>query len=109
MYTYFNNGTIVVLGESNVSEGVLLAIVRGLGFDKRRFEFHLSYDSTKKFDERKMQWNSAYSLVLVGPMPHIGASKGDSNSIISALETTEGYPPIIRLGTNSLKISKSDF
>lgn len=109
LYTCFENGTIVVLGESNVSDAVLLGIAKGLGLDKKRFEFHLSYDSTKMFDGRKMQWNPAYSLVLVGPMPHSGASKGDYNSVISALESTEGYPPVFRLGTNSLKISKSDF
>ena len=107
MYTCFDNGKIVVLGESNVAEDVLLA--KGLGLDKKRFEFHLGYDEAKMFDGRKMQWNPAYSLILVGPMPHSGTSKGDASSIITALETTEGYPPVIRLGSNSLKISKSDF
>lgn len=109
LYTCFDNGKIVVLGESNVAEAVLLSIAKGLGLDKKRFEFHLGYDEAKMFDGRKMQWNPAYSLVLVGPMPHSGTSKGDASSVITALENTEGYPPVIRLGTNSLKISKSDF
>ncbi len=109
MYTCFDNGKIVVLGDSNVAEAVLLSIAKGLGIDKKRFEFHLGYEEAKSFDGRKMQWNPAYSLVLVGPMPHSGTSKGDSSSVITALENTEGYPPVIRLGTNSLKISKSDF
>lgn len=109
MYTCFNNGKIVVLGESNVAEAILLSIAKSLGLDKKRFEFHLGYDKVKMFDSRKMQWNPAYSLVLVGPMPHSGTSKGDASSVITALENTEGYPPVIRLGTNSLKISKSDF
>lgn len=109
MYTCFDNGKIVVLGESNVAEAVLLSIAKSLGLDKKRFEFHLGYDEAKMFDGRKMQWNPAYSLVLVGPMPHSGTSKGDASSVITALENTEGYPPVIRLGSNSLKISKSDF
>lgn len=109
LYTCFENGKIVVLGESNVAEAVLLSIAKSLGLDKKRFEFHLGYDDAKMFDGRKMQWNPAYSLVLVGPMPHSGTSKGDASSVITALENTEGYPPVIRLGTNSLKISKSDF
>ncbi len=109
MYTCFDNGKIVVLGESNVAETVLLSIAKDLGLDKKRFEFHLGYDEAKMFDGRKMQWNPAYSLILVGPMPHSGTSKGDASSVITALENTEGYPPVIRLGTNSLKISKSDF
>lgn len=109
MYACFDNGKIVVLGESNVAEAVLLSIAKDLGLDKKRFEFHLGYDEAKMFDGRKMQWNPAYSLILVGPMPHSGTSKGDASSVITALENTEGYPPVIRLGTNSLKISKSDF
>ena len=109
MYTCFDNGKIVVLGESNVAEAVLLAIAKDLGLDKKRFEFHLGYDEAKMFDGRKMQWNPAYSLILVGPMPHSGTSKGDASSVITALENTEGYPPVIRLGTKSLKISNSDF
>ena len=98
-----------MLGESNVAEAVLLSIAKDLGLDKKRFEFHLGYDEAKMFDGRKMQWNPAYSLILVGPMPHSGTSKGDASSVVTALENTEGYPPVIRLGTNSLKISKSDF
>lgn len=108
-YTCFDNGKIVVLGESKVDEAVLLSIAKSLGLDKKRFEFHLGYEEAKSFDSRKMLWNAAYSLILVGPMPHSGTSKGDASSVITALENTEGYPPVIRLGTNSLKISKSDF
>jgi len=109
MYSCFDNGKIVVLGESNVPEAVLLSIAKNMGIEKKRFEFHLGYNEAKMFDGRKMRWNPAYSLVLVGPMPHSGTSKGDASSIITALETSDGYPPVIRLGTNSLKISKSDF
>ena len=56
-----------------------------------------------------MQWQPTYSAVLVGPMPHSGTTKGDFSSIKSAIENEEGFPPIVRLGTNGLKISKSDF
>lgn len=109
MYSCFKNGKIVVLGESHVDEATLLAIAKGLGLEKKRFEFCLGYDDAKTFDGRKMQWNPTYCLVLAGPMPHSGTSKGDASSIISALESTEGYPPVIRLGTNTLKITKTDF
>ena len=46
---------------------------------------------------------------MVGPMPHSGSGKGNYSSIISALESEEGYPPVVRLGSNGLKITKSDF
>ena len=48
-----------------------------------------------------------YSLILVGPMPHSTTGKGDFSSTIAAMEQTEGYPPVIRLGSNGLKVSKS--
>lgn len=46
---------------------------------------------------------------MVGPMPHSTESKGDYSSVISAIENEEGYPPVIRMGKNTLKITKSDF
>jgi hypothetical protein len=105
----YKNGKIVVIGESDVKEKVLLAIADELGLDKNRFEFCLDYDSTKKFNCKKLQWAPIYSLILVGPMPHSGTVKGDYSSTITALENEDGYPPVERLGTNSLKITKSCF
>ena len=32
-----------------------------------------------------------------------------TGSIISAIETEPGYPPVVRMGSNGLKITKSDF
>ena len=109
-YKCYDNGTIIVIGASKVSEDDLKGVAKSMGFDKRRFEFYLDYDDGKKFDPRTIQWNPAYSLVMVGPMPHSGIGKGDFGSVISAMEQSEGYPPVVRLGTaNSLRISKSDF
>ena len=48
-------------------------------------------------------------LLIVGPMPHSGSGKGGYGSVISALESEDGYPPVVRLGSNGLKITKSDF
>ena len=104
-----NMGKIVVLGETKVSENDLKGIVKGLGIDINRFEFCLGYDNAKKYNYRKTQWNSSYSLILVGPMPHSGKGKGEFSSIITALENEEGYPRVERLGTNELKITKTNF
>ncbi len=108
-YQVYKTGKIVVIGQSDVKAEVLLAIGKKLGIDKNRFEFYLEYEDAKKFNFKKMQWQPSYSVVLVGPMPHSGVYKGDAGSIISAIETDEGYPPVIRLGRNSLKITKTDF
>ena len=42
-------------------------------------------------------------------MPHSGSGKGDSGSIIAALESEAGYPPVVRLGSSGLKVTKSGF
>lgn len=108
-YEVYKTGKIVVIGQSDVKPEVLLSIAKQLGLDKKRFELYLEYEDAKNFNFQKMQWQPTYSLLMVGPMPHSGSSKGDYGSIISALESEDGYPPVVRLGTNGLKITKSNF
>lgn len=108
-YEVYKTGKIVVIGQSDVKAEVLLSIAKNLGLDKKRFELHLEYDDAKNFNFHKMQWQPTYSLIMVGPMPHSGSGKGDYSSIISAIESEEGYPPVVRLGSNGLKITKTDF
>jgi len=108
-YETFKNGTIVVIGASPVKETVLSAIGEQLGIARDRFEFHLEYKDVQSLNISNFRYNLNYSLIMVGPMPHSGVGKEDASSIISAMESKEGYPPIVRLGTSSLKISKSDF
>lgn len=107
-YKVFKSGKIVIIGQSDVKSDAVLSIAKQLGLDKERFELYLNYEDAKTFDFRKMQWNPQYSLLMVGPMPHSGIGKGNHGSIISALESEDGYPPIVRLGSNGLKITKSD-
>lgn len=108
-YGVYKNGKIVVIGQSDVKPEALFAIAKQFGLDKKRFELHLGYEDAKTFNFRNLRWQPTYSLLMVGPMPHSGISKGSHSSIISALEAEEGYPPIVRLGSNGLKITKSDF
>ena len=108
-YQPYKAGKIIVIGQSDVKEEALLSIAASLGINKNRFEFYLEYMDAVKFNFHKMQWQPSYSVILVGPMPHSGVSKGNFGSIISALENEEGYPPVVRLGCSGLKITKSDF
>lgn len=108
-YEVYKSGKIVVIGQSDVKPDALLSVAKQLGLDKNRFELYLDYEDAKAFNFLKMQWQPTYSLLMVGPMPHSGISKGDYGSIIAALEAEEGYPPVVRLGSNGLKITKSDF
>lgn len=102
-------GVILVIGQSEVKQNKLLAVAKDLGFDKNRFEFCLDYNEAKTFPYRKMQYSPKYSAVLVGAMPHSVKDKGDFSSMITAMEKQEGYPPVIRMGSNELKITKSNF
>lgn len=102
-------GKIVVLGQSSVAAYDLLTSAGKMGFDKSRFEFHLTYAEIKTLDIRKYQYQMSYIAVLAGPMPHSGKGKGNDTSMITAMENGEGYPIVKRLGENELKISKSSF
>lgn len=109
IYRPVKNGTIVVLGGTEVKEKDLAAIGKSMGIEKDRFDFCLDYYETQKYDYKKLQWAPKYSLVMVGPMPHSTAGKDHYGSAVAAMEQIEGYPPVIRLGKNELKITKSDF
>lgn len=108
-YDTYKDGTIVVIGASQVKEHDLLGIAKSLGLSKDRFEFCLDYDEIVKFNFKKMQHKPNYRLVIVGPMPHSTAGKGDSSSAIAEMETRDGYPKVVRLGSNELKITKTSF
>ena len=108
--TFLKNGRIVVIGASEVPERHLLGVAKSLGIDKDRFEFYLDYEDGKKFEYSKLYYQSNYSLVMVGPMPHSSTGKGDYSSAIAAMEATEGYPPVMRIEISGLRaISKSAF
>ncbi len=108
-YDTYRKGKIVVLGSSQVKEHDLLGIVKSLGLDKDRFEFCLDYKQIVSYPFSKLQYNPDYRLVIMGAMPHSTAGKGDSSSAIADMEKGNGYPKVIRLGSNELKISKSNF
>ena len=106
-YRPFKKGKIIIVGQSEISKDTILSTAKNLGIEKTRIEMCLTYDDASRYDFGKTQYNPQYSLILVGPMGHSGPSKEDYSSVITALENKEGYPPIIRLGTNSLKITKT--
>ena len=102
-------GKIVVLGDSKLSKNDMLVSAKKMGFSKDRFELHLGYDEVKTLDVNKYRYKWSYAAILVGPSPHSGVGKGDYSSIIVRMEEDEGYPPVVRMGENELKITKSGF
>ncbi len=108
-YKPLKSGKIIVVGQSSVKERVLCGAAKELGLPADRFEFRLGYEAGKTYSFANTCYNIHYSLIMVGPMPHSGADMDEYSSVIAALEKGEGYPPVIRMGTNGLKITKTDF
>lgn len=102
------SGIIIVVGESQVKEHQMQGILKNLGIRKERLECHLGYEKAKTFNYRKLQYQAKYSLVIVGSMGHKAENIGDYSSAITMMEQEKGYPHVIRLGTNELKITKSN-
>lgn len=80
-----------------------------MGISPERLKLYLDYEKAQKLNYRKMYCNSRYALILFGPIGHSARDKGDYSSIITAIEGENGYPPVIRLGTNELKVTKTGF
>lgn len=106
-YQPYKNAKIVVIGESQIKLNVLKAIIKKLGIDFKRFEFCLDYDKAKSFNFNKLHYDSHYSLVLVGAMPHKTFASGNFSSAIARMEQEEGFPPVVRF--KDLKITKNNF
>lgn len=106
----YKTGIILVIGQTKVKPEAFHAIGKNLGISKDRFELHLDYNDPKTFKFEKTKNNPEYALIMAGPMPHSGISKGNASGILTALEQpNSGYPPVIRLGSNGLKITKTNF
>ena len=108
-YVVFKNAKIVVIGQSSVEADKLLLTAKKLGISPNRLEMHLDYEDGKTINLEKYRYNVNYSAIIFGPVPHSGISKGDYGSVISAAEHEPGYPPVIRLGDDNLRITKSVF
>ncbi|WP_302156605.1 hypothetical protein [uncultured Dialister sp.] len=68
---------------------------------------HLDYRKAQKLDYKPTRYNPYYALALLGPSGHIAKDKGAYSSIITAIEHLDGYPPVMRLDTMVLKISRN--
>lgn len=103
------HGKIVVIGQISTQIKHLIGVAKEMGFSKDRFEFVADYNEAKTFNFSKLMNLDKYALVLVGPMPHSTSYKRDFSSIISCMEQTDGYPPVLRVGGSELKITKTGF
>ena len=99
-------GKILVIGASEVSKKHLLGVAKECGLRSDRFEFILDYSKVEKFNIRKTQYNSNYAAILVSAIPHSTTDNDGFASLLSAIQRTPGYPIVISLGQNELKLTK---
>lgn len=104
------SGRIIVLGEPCVKKDILRGVAKDIGFSKNRFVF-LDYKETKEQNCRDWQYNTSIAAILCGPVPHKTTGMGDSSSLLEALRSQPGYPPVeeLRVMAGDLKITKTAF
>lgn len=101
---------IVVVGQSSgASERDYRLAAENMGVDPDSIEFYLNYDDGKKMRFEKYKDNKDYCAIMVGPIPHSGKSKGDYPSAVAMMEHEVGYPRIVKLGKNGLKLTTQSF
>lgn len=105
--TQDKSGKIVIIGDSKISNKIIRGIFKDMGISPDRAILHTDYHKVQKLNYHDMQYNDNYALILFGPVGHSARDKGMYGSIITALEQEDGYPPVLRLGENKLKISKT--
>lgn len=101
-------GKILLVGQAQIKENQIIGCFEELGIARDRVELRLGYEELKNYSFKSLQYNYNYRLVLFGPIPHSGKDKGDASSIITQLETTDGYPRVVRLeDSHGLKITRT--
>lgn len=102
-------GDIIVLGDPRVEVRHLQGVAKDIGIAKERIRF-LDFDEAQKCDISIWQYSQTIAAILCGPLPHKGTGMGDVSSMVVALETGEGFPPVKRLQCSTgLKLTKSSF
>lgn len=102
------NKIFVILGDSYINYNNAQQIFRSEGLNDCIIEMHTDYKKLKRLNYEKYKYNNNYAGILCGPMPHSANQKYYSSSIMSEMETSDGYPPVVRLSANgSYKITNS--
>lgn len=105
------NAKILILGTSSgsVSNKDIAGIFSRADL-KGRFEL-ISYDELSQFDIRVLEYNSKYSDIFIGPVPHKVKGMGDTENFVEKLMSGSGniYPRAQKLKSgDGLKITKSN-
>lgn len=103
------NGDIYILGDLSIRDNIVYQIFKDLSIDVNRVKIVKGYDEFKSYNFNRFQYDTSVRLIFVGSMPHSTRDKGEYSSVIAKMEREEGFPKIVRLGTEgSLKVTKTN-
>lgn len=103
------NGDIYILGDFKTKDNIVYQIFKDLSIDVSRVKIVKGYDEFKTYNFNRFQYDTSVRLIFVGPMPHSTRDKGEYSSVIKRMEVEEGFPKLVRLGTEgSLKLTKTN-
>ena len=102
------NKKIVVIGQKcGGSKNDYIRAIHSVGLSENSVELHLDYKDGKTINVDKYKNNPNYGAILFGPVPHSGKSKGEFNSVIDRVRREPGFPTVICLGGQGLKLTTS--
>lgn len=107
---YINRSTILIIGASQLNEDQIRKLAKDHKIDPKRIECVLDYSKLTSYTFKKLENNTSYRCLLIGPMPHSLPGKEEYESIISKMENEiDKYPEVFLVKTESdqLKITKS--
>lgn len=108
LYDTNPDGKILIFGDALIKENQIYGCLKEFGVKKERVELHLGYENAIRYPFNHLQYNPNVRLVLFGPVPHSGEGKLDKSSVITQLESGDGYPKVIRLtDDHGLKLTKT--
>lgn len=103
------NGDVYILGDLRIKDNIVYQIFKDLSIDVDRIKLVKGYNEFKTYNFNRFQYDTSVRLIFVGPIPHSTKDKGEYSSVIARMEEEEGFPKIVRLGTEGgLKITKTN-
>lgn len=108
----YNKKTVrlLIVGDSVLNKDDMCRILKRYGIDVKRVDFMLDYNKAKNYRWGQIQYQFTYSDIIFGPLGHSASGKGDSSSLLTEMESGDGWPNIVRASANNgLKITKESF
>lgn len=106
---FIRNGDIYIFGDISIKEHIIYQIFKDLEIDQSRVKIVNDYDKFKTYNFDRFQYDMYTRIIFFGPIPHSTQGKSEYSSVIQKMESEEGYPKVVKLGTKgTLKVTKTN-